>query len=92
MSDVIAALQGELDDRVLTDPEALAAHPGVHELIQSEINGLNQQLASFEQVKKFRILAHDFSVEEGELTPTSKLKRKVVAEKYRELLDGMYAA
>ena len=53
---------------------------------------LNEQLASYEQVKKFRLLQRDFSIEDGELTPTLKVKRRVVVDKYRELLEAMYAA
>jgi long-chain acyl-CoA synthetase len=62
----------------------------VHELIRSEIEERNRQLASYETVKQFRILPADLSVEGGELTPTSKIRRRVVYEKYASLLDDMY--
>jgi long-chain acyl-CoA synthetase len=74
---------------VLGLPE-LADHPRVHELIRSELDARNEQLASFESVKKFHLLPHDFTIEAGELTPTLKLKRKVVIEKYWDALEALY--
>jgi len=50
----------------------------------------NKQLASFESVKKVRIVPKDFSIQAGELTPTLKIKRNVVTEKYAGLLEEMY--
>jgi long-chain acyl-CoA synthetase len=50
----------------------------------------NTQLQSYAKVKKFSVLAADFTQEGGELTPTLKVKRKVVAEKYRAALDELY--
>jgi long-chain acyl-CoA synthetase len=69
----------------------LAEHPDVVALIESEIAERNKQLASFETVKRFQILPRDFSIEEGELTPTLKIKRKVILERYRDRLDALYA-
>ncbi|WP_337692442.1 AMP-dependent synthetase/ligase [Ornithinimicrobium pratense] len=60
-------------------------------MVQGYVDELNTKLARHEQVKKFHILDHDLSVEEGDLTPSMKLKRKKVAEKYRDTLDGFYA-
>ncbi|MGH7493469.1 MAG: AMP-dependent synthetase/ligase [bacterium] len=70
--------------------EELARHPLVRELIEREVNEKNKELASFESVKKIRILPKDFSIAEGDLTPTLKVKRKVVTEKYRATLEEMY--
>lgn len=64
--------------------------PRVQELVHAEIERGNERLASFETVKKFRILPRDLSIEEGELTPTLKVKRKVVYEKFAALLNEMY--
>jgi long-chain acyl-CoA synthetase len=64
----------------------------VVELIESEVAAVNRDLASFESIKYFRILPRDFTIEAGELTPSLKVKRKVVAERYRDLIDGMYRA
>ena len=58
--------------------------PKVRELIQAEVDRANAQVAQVEQVKKFVILDHDLSQETGELTPTLKVKRNVVNEKYAD--------
>ncbi len=73
-----------------TSMRALAEHPKVRELIQAEVDRVNQRYAQVEQVKKFVILDHDLSQETGELTPTLKVKRNVVNEKYAELFDRLY--
>jgi len=64
--------------------------PEVAKLIDSEIKRLNGVLASYETVKKVTVLPHDMSVEGGELTPSLKLKRKVIIKKYESLLEAMY--
>src|SRR3954467_2038197 len=69
---------------------ALANHPKVLELIQAEVDRANAKYAQVEQVKKFCILDHDLSQETGELTPTLKVKRNVVNEKYAGLFDQLY--
>jgi long-chain acyl-CoA synthetase len=73
-----------------TDVAALAQEPKVKELVQTEVDRANSHYAQVEQVKKFAILDHDFSQETGELTPSLKVKRNVVNEKYADLLDGLY--
>jgi len=72
------------------DGEKLAADPEVRAAVQREIDAVNARLSSFETVKKFAILPRDFTIEGGELTPTLKVKRKVVRERHRALLDAMY--
>jgi long-chain acyl-CoA synthetase len=62
----------------------------VRTLIEGEVEQRNQQLASFETVKTFHILAQDFTIETGELTPTMKVKRKVVSEKYAAELASLF--
>ncbi len=69
---------------------ALARHPEVTALIQAALDDANAKYSRAEQVKKFFILDHDFSQETGELTPTLKVKRNVVAEKYAERFDALY--
>jgi long-chain acyl-CoA synthetase len=71
--------------------ESLCREPAVMELIQSEIDRANSKYAQVEQVKKFCILDHDLSQATGELTPTLKVKRNVVNQKYAELFDALYA-
>ncbi len=74
-----------------SDPSELYTKPEVQALVESEVESLNQNLASFETVKKIRILPGEFTVESGDLTPSLKIKRKVVLAKYKALLDEMYA-
>jgi long-chain acyl-CoA synthetase len=73
------------------DVATLCREPAVLELIQAEIDRANSKYAQVEQVKKFCILDHDLSQPTGELTPTLKVKRNVVNEKYAELFDALYA-
>src|SRR5262249_25051890 len=75
----------------LTVPRAaLHEHPDVQKLIEEEVGAVNRDLASWEQVKYLRILPGDFSPESGELTPSLKVKRKVVAERYATAIESMY--
>jgi long-chain acyl-CoA synthetase len=60
------------------------------EMVQGYVDQLNSQLNRWEQIKQFHILDHDLSVEEGDLTPSMKLKRKVVTAKYKDELDKFY--
>ena len=72
------------------DWTTLCARPEIRELAQGEIERVNADLARFETVKRFAILPDEFTVEGGELTPTLKVKRRVVEERYRAALDKMY--
>ncbi len=72
------------------DLERLAALPQVRAFLQKRVDKVNGHLATFEQVKKFILLGRDFSQESGELTPTLKVKRKVMVEKYGATLDALY--
>ena len=56
----------------------------------SLIDAVNNELASYETLKKFEVLPEDFSVESGELTPSLKVKRRVIQKRYEELIDGFY--
>ncbi len=73
------------------DIPSLAEDPTVHALIQQELDRANAKYAQVEQVKKFVILDHDLSQATGELTPTLKVKRNVVNERYAGLFDALYA-
>ncbi|MFL5890230.1 MAG: AMP-dependent synthetase/ligase [Solirubrobacteraceae bacterium] len=73
-----------------TDVAELSRHPEVQALIQAELDKANAKYAQVEQVKKFVILDHDLSQETGELTPTLKVKRNVVNEKYQDVFDSLY--
>ena len=72
-------------------PEAMAGDERVHAHLMSEINRLSEGLASFEQVKKIAMVTAAFTIESGELTPTMKVKRRVVAERYADLIEALYA-
>ena len=78
-------------DLTAGDHAALCKEERVVRLIQDEVNNVNADLARYETIKKFRIIPDDFTEEAGELTPTMKLKRKVVTERYMKILDEMYS-
>jgi long-chain acyl-CoA synthetase len=75
-----------------SDYRSLCRSKEVIDLIGQEIEKVNQQFARVEQIKQFRLIETKLTAEDEELTPTMKLKRKLVNEKYRELIDSMYAA
>ncbi len=75
-----------------TEAGALAAHPAVHGLIQSVIDQANAGYATVAQIKRFAILDHDLSVEGGQLTPTLKVKRQVIATRYADIIDNLYSS
>ena len=76
---------------VLTsDPAALVKHPKIVERVSRTVEEKNTNLQSYAKVKKFAILPVDFTLEGGELTPTLKVKRKVVSEKYKKELESLY--
>ncbi len=70
--------------------EELIKTEKVHNLIENEIDRGNRELASYESIKKFTILPVDFSIDSGELTPTLKVKRKAIMEKYANQIAAMY--
>ena len=74
-----------------TDFASLCRAREVQDLIWSEIEKVNRGFAKVETIKKFRLIEHQLTAEDDELTPTMKLKRKFVNEKYKGLIDSMYA-
>jgi long-chain acyl-CoA synthetase len=74
------------------DPEQLAANADIKASIEAHVEEINKNYARVEQVKKISILPHDLSQESGELTPTLKVKRAVVASKHEGAIEGLYAA
>ncbi len=66
------------------------ARPEVHELMMERVEAVNQQLSNFERVKKVAILDHELSLETGQLTPSLKVKRRVVNEMYATLIESLY--
>jgi long-chain acyl-CoA synthetase len=73
------------------DPAQLRNNPEMKAIIQEHLEQVNEKFARVEQVKKFEILPHDLSQETGELTPTMKVKRNVVAEKFEKDVEALYA-
>ena len=71
--------------------EDLCQNEQIHEMMMERIATLQQQLAHYEQIKRFTLLPHAFSVERGELTNTLKIKRRVLNENYKAQIDAMYA-
>ena len=72
----------ELDDLVMNEL--------VQKLFEQRLSEINSRLAPYETIKKFVLLPHDFSIEGGELTPTLKLRRKVIYEKFKQKIEDMY--
>ena len=70
----------------------LVSHPQALDLIRRRIDRLQNDLPPFSRVKRFTLLSRDFSNAEGEVTPTLKIKRKVIREHFAKVLDGMYLA
>ena len=70
--------------------EDLCQNEKIHNMIMERIETLQQQLASYEQIKRFTLIAHHFSMENGELTNTLKLKRNVINKNFKDVIDKMY--
>ena len=79
------------DHGLKPDPVALASNHDVRASIEAHVEQINQKFARVEQVKKIEILPHDLSQEGGELTPSMKVKRNVVADKYADQVEALYA-
>jgi len=73
------------------DLAVLAQHPKVLSVVQGYIDEVNESLSQVERIKKFAIVPEEWTVDSGELTPTMKMKRRVVHEKYADLIERMYA-
>jgi long-chain acyl-CoA synthetase len=87
-----AALERRLKDlgRPPAPREQLITRPDVMALYQEIVDALNRELSQFERIKRIALLPSEFSVESGELTPTLKVKRKVVEQKWQEKIEELY--
>ena len=74
-----------------TDLAALAEHEEIRTLVEAELDAANARYAQVEQIKRFKVLDHDFSLESGELTPSLKLKRNVIYATYAADFDDLYS-
>jgi long-chain acyl-CoA synthetase len=83
---------GRLAERlgIGTDPSTIASDPRVRAEVQKDVDAVNAKLARIEQIKRFAILDHDLTQADGEMTPTLKVKRAFVYDKYAELFAGLY--
>lgn len=81
-----AQLKG-LDART---PAQLIKHPRIIDLFERQVSAHTEDLAQFEKVKRIALLENELTIEGGELTPTMKVKRRVIDEKYRDLIDRLY--
>ena len=83
-----------LEDKGAKPPvsnEELVRLPDVHDLLQKQLDKYNPLVGHVEQVKKFALLPHEWTIDGGELTPTIKIKRKVIEQKYSSDIEKMYA-
>jgi long-chain acyl-CoA synthetase len=71
--------------------EELLRHPKVNEHFKELVESFNKFFNHVEQIKKFELLPHEWSVDTGEMTPKLSLKRKVVMEKYRDAIERIYS-
>ncbi len=74
-----------------TEAAALVARADVQALYERLVNTVNEPLAQFERIKRVALLPRELTVERGELTPTLKVKRRVIEEAYKPVIDGLYA-
>ncbi|MDX2089652.1 MAG: AMP-binding protein [Kofleriaceae bacterium] len=89
---VLVTLDETAARTLVPNGDALCDHPEIRSRIQVQIDRVNQTLARVEQVKKFAILPKPFGIDSGELTPTMKIKRRVVAQMYAREIEAMYTA
>ena len=72
--------------------EELVTRPEIVAFYEGRIQGVNESLSSYEQIKRFTLMPNEFTQDGGELTPTLKIKRRFVEQKYRAVIEAMYAA
>jgi len=76
----------------LDEAEVAKANGDVQALVQQAVDDVNGELSRFEQIKRFAIVPREFSAEEGEVTPTLKLKRRVIEQRFADEIEGLYSA
>ena len=86
----VNARAAEQGIRFAADTELLA-HPWVKSLFEAEVKRLTANLAQYETIKRFALLPHDFTFDNGALTFTMKLKRRVVEQQYQQVIETLYA-
>jgi long-chain acyl-CoA synthetase len=86
----VAAKAAEQGIRLSSNTE-IAASPFTHSLVDTEINRLTSHLAQYETIKRFALLSEDFTFDNGSLTFTMKLKRRVVEQQFHDVIEQLYA-
>lgn len=86
-----AAKWAEQQGIVYSGPEGLAEDPKIHEEVARIVDSVNQGLSHAEQIKKWKVLPRDFTQEDEEITPTLKIRRKIINEKYASEIEGLYS-
>lgn len=81
----------ELKSIAYTDPQQLLTQPKIVDLLKRQVDKFTPELAHYEKIKAVALLDKELTIEGGELTPTLKVKRRVVAEKYKALIDRLYS-
>ena len=84
-----AGLKGAIEHNNGRDLDLLQSRV-VADAVQTAVTHVNEQIADFERIRRFKILPRDFSIEEGELTPTMKIRRAQVIENHRDLVSELY--
>src|SRR5206468_1929564 len=73
-----------------TTPTEMCRSERIRDLIYRQIDSVTSGLSQFEKIKKFALLDHELTVDAGELTPTLKIKRGVIDERYRDVIESLY--
>jgi long-chain acyl-CoA synthetase len=81
-----------LPDSFFEQADLFISEPEIVDWINQDVRKLSNELAKFERIKSFKVKRNPFSMDEGEITPTMKIKRKVVEKKYADAINDMYAA
>jgi long-chain acyl-CoA synthetase len=84
-AEVLPGLKGKSTEEICTSVEVFAE-------VKKAVQKANKQLAQYEQIKKFKVLNRDFSIESGEMTPTMKVRRTKVLENFKSAIAEMYSA
>ena len=63
----------------------------VNDRFRKEVDNYNKFFGDYEKIKRFELLDHEWTIDDGELTPSLKIRRKAIAERYKDLIDGMFA-
>jgi long-chain acyl-CoA synthetase len=72
------------------EPSGATENRPLHQAVKEAVARVNKQLADFERIRRFKVLARDFSIEHGELTPTMKIRRSRVLELHKDLVSELY--